>query len=38
VKDYLLIDLKDPHPEEVGEEEQEGGEGEEYPMISHASA
>jgi hypothetical protein len=27
VKDYLLIDLKDPHPEEVGEEEQEGGEG-----------
>ncbi len=27
MKDYLLIDLKDPHPGEVGEEEQEGGEG-----------
>ncbi len=27
VKAYQLIDMKDPHPEEVGEEEQEGGEG-----------
>ncbi len=25
VKDYKLIDIQDPHPEEVGEEEQEGG-------------
>jgi hypothetical protein len=27
VKDYKFIDIQDPHPEEVGEEEQEGGEG-----------
>jgi hypothetical protein len=27
VEDYQLINTKDPHPEEVGEEEQEGGKG-----------